>query len=137
MKTDDIVWTFDERPAPPITVHVSAAPPATAAITTQTSPPATERSRPDSESAATGHPAPPFGSLWEFALAVNRGDAAALALAGNGSDGGVPIDAAELRKLLGTVWFRSVFPRLSRRWRDRLFEVVIESVPLQNHVLRG
>ena len=132
----DIAWPFDEQPAPPVTVELSAAPSDTVAITTQTSTPATERSRPDSESANTGHPAPAFGSLWEFALAVNRGDAAALALAGNGSDGGVPIDAAELRKLLGTVWFRSVFPRLSRSWRDRLFEVVIERVPLQNHVLR-
>ena len=76
-----------------------------------------------------------FGSLWEFALAVNRGDAPALALASNGSDGGVPIDAAELRKLLGTVWFRSVFPRLSRSWRDRLFEVLIDGVSFQNQLL--
>lgn len=116
----EIDWTFEERVVPPIAVPVIAAPPETTPVTV---PPARST-------------APAFGSLWEFALAVNRGDAAALTLAGNGSDGGVPIDGAELRKLLGTVWFRSVFSRLSGSWRDRLFEVLIERVPVQNHLLR-
>jgi hypothetical protein len=46
------------------------------------------------------------------------------------------IDATEIRKLLGTVWFRSVFARLSRSWRDRLFEVVIERIPLEDQLLK-
>jgi len=121
----DIAWTPAEQVvAPPTAVRVIAAPPESAV-------PPLEPESPIPAPAATA-----FGSLWEFALAVNRGDAAALALASNGSDGGVPIDAGELRKLLGTVWFRSVFPRLSRSWRDRLFEVVIERMPLQNQVLK-
>ena len=43
----------------------------------------------------------------------------------------------ELRKLLGTFWFRSVFPRLSQEWRDRLFQVLVENVVFQDHVLRS
>jgi hypothetical protein len=42
----------------------------------------------------------------------------------------------ELRKLVTTVWFRSVFACLSQSWRNRLFQVVTERLPLQNHVLR-
>ena len=34
----------------------------------------------------------------------------------------VRVDPTELRKLLGTVWFRSVFPRLSIAWRERLLD---------------
>jgi cell division GTPase FtsZ len=77
-----------------------------------------------------------FSSFWDFARAVNRGDAAAIALAGNGCEPAIEIGAAELRKLLTTVWFRSVFERLSRSWRDRLLEAVIEQVPVTNHQLR-
>src|SRR6185503_8270543 len=117
----EINWPFEERVG-----ALATAVPASAAEAAGPAPLATP---------PVEVPPPSFGSLWEFALAVNRGDAPALALASNGSDGGVPIDAAELRKLLGTVWFRSVFPRLSRSWRDRLFEVLIDGVSFQNQVL--
>jgi cell division GTPase FtsZ len=129
----EIAWTAEARVAP-IAVHVVAVPPRPAAASAP--PHATEPVPVEPPADALSPPAQAFGSFWEFALAVNRGDAAALALAGNGADGGVTIDAAELRKLLGTVWFRSVFPRLSRSWRDRLFEVVTERVPFQNHIVR-
>ena len=79
---------------------------------------------------------PEYSSFREFALALNRGEAAALDLARNESDGGVQIDGPDLRKLLTTVWFRSVFPLLSRSWRNRLLEVVLEKLPLENHVVR-
>ena len=46
------------------------------------------------------------------------------------------VDPTELRKLLGTVWFRSVFPRLSSAWRERLLAVLIDTVVVPNHVLR-
>ena len=39
-------------------------------------------------------------------------------------------------ELLGTVWFRSVFPRLSVAWRERLLTVLADSIVLPNHVLR-
>ena len=78
----------------------------------------------------------PFSSLWEFAIAVNRSDPAALALASNGSDGGMPIDPTELRKLVATVWFRGVFRRLSEDWRDQLFEVLREQLPIENCLVK-
>ncbi|MGH9197475.1 MAG: hypothetical protein ACRD1T_17245, partial [Acidimicrobiia bacterium] len=48
-----------------------------------------------------------FSTFWEFALALNRLDPAALRLAGDGAESGIRIDGIELRKLLGTFWFRS------------------------------
>src|SRR6185436_7847659 len=127
----EINWPFEER-----VVALATAVPASAAEAAGPAPIATPAiAIPALTTPPVEVPPPSFGSLWEFALAVNRGDAPALALASNGSDGGVPIDAAELRKLLGTVWFRSVFPRLSRSWRDRLFEVLIDGVSFQNQVL--
>ena len=121
----DINWTFEER----VVALAPATIPAPAPVPTPAA------SLPEPEPVTRGPAEKVFGSLWEFALAVNRGDAAALTLASNGSDGGVPIDAAELRKLLGTVWFRSVFPHLSRSWRDRLLQVLIDGVSFQNQVL--
>jgi hypothetical protein len=41
-----------------------------------------------------------------------------------------------VRKLLDMMWFRSVLPRLSRDWRDRVLEVLIESAPLPDHAVR-
>jgi hypothetical protein len=106
-------------------------------LSAQVSVQVTEPSSPEHEPATTSAaPRTAFASLWEFALAVNREDASALALAANGSDGGIQIDAAELRKLLGTVWFRSVFPRLSTSWRERLFEMLIEQMPVQDQIVR-
>jgi hypothetical protein len=77
-----------------------------------------------------------FSNFWDFALALNRGDAAALALARNGCEPEIAVHGAELRKLLVTVWFRAVFERLSESWRAWLFEAVTELVPLTNHVVR-
>jgi cell division GTPase FtsZ len=77
-----------------------------------------------------------FASLWEFAVAVNRSDAAALALASNGADPAIPIDGGEVRKLAGTVWFRSVAPKLSEHWRRRLLDALVESVEVPDHLVR-
>ena len=77
-----------------------------------------------------------FSTFWEFAVAVNRSDPAALALASNGVISAIPIDGAEVRKLLGVMWFRSVLPRLSRDWCDRVLEVLLESAPLPDHSVR-
>jgi len=78
-----------------------------------------------------------FSTLWEFALAVNRSDQAALTVAANGSNGGIQIDGPELRKLLSTVWFRSVFSRLSADWRERLFAALTGSVPISNWTVKA
>ena len=76
-----------------------------------------------------------FSTFWEFAVAVNRSDPAALALASNGAPSAIPIDSAELRKLLTTMWFRTVLTRLSADWRDRLLNVMAESMPVSNHLV--
>lgn len=76
-----------------------------------------------------------FATLWELALAVNRGDKAARALAADGTTSDIPIEASEVRKLLGTVWFRSVFQHLSSRWRERLLDVLLDDIPIPNHLL--
>lgn len=77
-----------------------------------------------------------FGNFWDLALAINRSDAGALEIAQNGARALVSVDPTELRKLLGTVWFRSVFPRLSSAWRERLLAVLIDTVVVPNHVLK-
>jgi cell division GTPase FtsZ len=82
-------------------------------------------------------PAPAFSSFWEFALAVNRSDQMALRLAGRGVECNIPIDGRELKKLVGTFWFRSVFPRLSPEWQDRILNVLIEHVTISDRVIRS
>jgi cell division GTPase FtsZ len=77
-----------------------------------------------------------FSTFWEFAVAVNRSDPVALALANNGATSEISIDGAELRKLLGTMWFRTVLARLSSDWRERVLEVLIENAPVADHAVR-
>ena len=77
-----------------------------------------------------------FSTFWEFAVAINRSDPAALALAGNGATSEIPIDGGELRRLLGTVWFRTVLGQLSREWRERILQVLIESATVTDHAVK-
>lgn len=79
---------------------------------------------------------PAFASFWDFALAMNRGNSHALALAANGCEPAIHIGGGELRKLLTTFWFRSVFERLSPSWKQRLFEAVVDLVPVTDHPVR-
>lgn len=81
-------------------------------------------------------PVAAFATFWDFALAVNRSDSAALRLAGSAADLEVPIEVGELRRLLSTFWFRSVFPRLSAGWHQRMLDVLTEQVSIPNHSLR-
>jgi len=81
-------------------------------------------------------PVPLFSNFWEFAVAVNRSDPAALALASNGAKAAIPIDGPELRKLLGTMWFRGVVPRLSDEWRARLLSVLVDTMEIPNHAVK-
>jgi cell division GTPase FtsZ len=74
-----------------------------------------------------------FPTFWEFAHAVNRSDPAALALAGDSATSEIPLDGAEVRKLLTTMWFRTVMARLSRDWRDRILNALVECVTVSNH----
>jgi hypothetical protein len=74
--------------------------------------------------------------VWEFAVAVNRSESAALEIAKNGTSVAIPIDGLDVRKLLGTVWFRGVAPRLSEEWRARLLEALVRDVVVVNHVVK-
>jgi cell division GTPase FtsZ len=77
-----------------------------------------------------------FSGLREFAVAVNRSNPAALALASHGVSSDIPIDGADVRKLLGTMWFRGVVTRLSQAWRTRLFEALRGSLEIPDHIVR-
>jgi len=79
---------------------------------------------------------PTFTTFWEFAVAVNRSDPAALALAGNRATSDVPIDGLELRRLLDMMWFRPVFNRLSQDWRERVLEALIDGTSVPDYVVK-
>ena len=82
-------------------------------------------------------PSPSFSTFWEFALAINRSDPAALRLAENSDLSGIPLDGRELRKLLGTFWFRSAFTRLSPEWQARILSVLAEHITIPDHAIRN
>ena len=114
----DVNWSLESPIVPEVRTPVRAPEPAPLVIQQTVSQPA----------------AP--GSFWDLALAINRSDPAALEIAQNGAGASVSVEPGELKKLLGTVWFRSVFPRLSTAWRDRLLDVLINSVVVPNHLLK-
>jgi cell division GTPase FtsZ len=98
-------------------------------------------SEPESEPEREREPAlerepAPFATFWEFAVALNHSNPAALALAGNGAAAELPIDPLELRRLLGTMWFRSALTRFSRDWRDRMLETLIASAAVADHTVK-
>jgi cell division GTPase FtsZ len=137
----ELDWTISPKPSragrqpsvheSPVPVPVSVPPadqsrdapplPAVAASTRDSAPPATVRS---------------FASLWEFAVALNRQDAAALAIARDGADSQMAFEGMEVKKLLTTVWFRSIFPSLSAAWRERLLTALVDDVVIPNHSLK-
>ena len=91
--------------------------------------------RPDPPAIQPPHPGA-FTTFWEFAIALNRSEPAALVLAGDGAASDIPIDGVELRKLMGMMWFRTVLGRLSEHWRQRVLEVLIESAAVPDHAVK-
>jgi len=77
-----------------------------------------------------------FATFWEFAVALNRSDPAALALARDGAASDISVDRTELRRLLGMMWFRTVFGQLHRDWRERLLHVLIEGATVPDHAVK-
>ena len=78
-----------------------------------------------------------FTTFWEFAIAVNRSEPAALTLAGDGAASDIPMDGGELRRLMGMMWFRTVvLGRLSAHWRQRVLDVLIESAAVPDHAVK-
>ena len=79
---------------------------------------------------------PPFTTVWELAIAINRSDPAALAIARDDAHPAIPVDGAEVKKLLRTVWFRMVAPQLSEGWKARLLEAVARDVLIPDHIVK-
>jgi hypothetical protein len=77
-----------------------------------------------------------FSTFWEFAVAVNRADQEALALARSDATASVPVEATELMRLLGMMWCGTVFGRFSRGWRERLLDVLIENATVGDHAVK-
>ena len=78
-----------------------------------------------------------FSTFWEFAIAVNRSEPAALTLASDGAASDIPMDGAELRRLMGMMWFRTVvLGRLSAHWRQRVLDVLIDSAAVPDHAVK-
>jgi len=125
----DIEWSVaadgEERPAPRFEskerLVVVPSPAVRSAL-----PPAVEANQTDSA----------FSSFWEFAVAMNRSEPAAIALASDGATCAMTIEPADVRKLLGTVWFRGVVPRLSEVWRTRLLDALVDGVTVPNHLVK-
>jgi hypothetical protein len=125
----DVDWPLDSRVSlpPPVQavvrerVAVAAAAPGPIAVVVALEPPRVPTS---------------FQTFRELCLGVNRRDAAAMAIAGNGATSEIPLNCADVRKLLGTVWFRSVFAQLSQDWRGRILDTLLESSPIPDHLVR-
>jgi cell division GTPase FtsZ len=77
-----------------------------------------------------------FSTLWEFAVALNRQDPDALAIARDGAEHQISLDGLEVRKLITRIWFRTAFQHFSARWRERLLEALIEDVAIPNHSVK-
>jgi cell division GTPase FtsZ len=119
------------RPAnEPIAVEPSAP------VTAESSEPTERPAAPSDHAVVEPPPAFAFTTFWEFAVAVNRSNPAALALAGNSATPDMPIDRVELRRLLGVMWFRTVLARLSRDWRERVLEALIDGTTVPDYSLK-
>jgi cell division GTPase FtsZ len=90
---------------------------------------------PSTRKIAQASPARGVTTFRDFAVALNRADPAALALAGDGTSD-IPVDGTEVRRLLGMMWFRTAFDRLSGAWRERLLHALLESTAVPDHALK-
>ncbi len=122
-EADTVPETVDEVPVASGEGDVTASTDVTASI--------------DAAPAVDPAPAPSFPTVWEFARAVNRSEPAALRLAGGAVPRDMSMDGRELRKLIGTFWFRSVFPSLSREWRDHILNLLVEHTTVPDHAVRS
>jgi cell division GTPase FtsZ len=77
-----------------------------------------------------------FTTFWEFAVALNRSDPKALALANESASADIPVDRAEVRRLIGMMWFRTVLDRLPPQWRERLLLLLIDSTTVPDHTIK-
>lgn len=143
----DIEWNVERRTPALVSLSPSASSREAAAqsieaipaqqIVTLIQTPQSARAEPKPEKRVTADNTRPFASFWEFALALNRSDPTAIALAVDGAESTMPLETADIRKLLSTFWVRSVFPRLSTHWRDRMLEKLLHDVAIPDHAVRN
>jgi hypothetical protein len=77
-----------------------------------------------------------FETFWDFARALARSDAWAMELAADAPPPDMAIEGETVRKLLSTLWVKSIFPLLSDAWRARLLDVLQRQVEIPNHMMR-
>ena len=131
----DVDWPLDRRVSLPLPVQAIAQERVAVAAETRV---AAARTGPIAVVVAV-EPAPSpasFPTFRDLCLGINRREAAALAIAQNGASSEIALNCAEVRKLIGTVWFRSVFAQLSQDWRDRILDTLLQSSPLPDHTVR-
>ena len=121
-----IEWSAERRPPPRANAPTEVRELATVAPVAADGRPIPRRVGPDSR------------TFWEVAAAVNRLDPAALKLAEGAPNPAVRIDvpgaAQTVEHVLVPIW---CFLRLSQDWRDRLLQVLFETVVIPDHVLTG
>jgi cell division GTPase FtsZ len=78
---------------------------------------------------------PPFATVVDLAKALNRLDPAALELAARDPLPDILIEGPAVKRMIEAVWFRSVFPRFSSSWRERLLESLAGGIVIPNHGL--
>jgi cell division GTPase FtsZ len=78
-----------------------------------------------------------FASVTDLAKGLNRLDPVALELAARDPQPDIVIEGSAVRKLVGAPWFRSIFPKLSSSWRERLLDALADGVVIPNHMLSG
>jgi len=98
--------------------------------------PIAQQTAPSNRKTGNAPPARGITTFRDFAIALNHADPAALALASDGGAFDIPVDGAEVRRLLGMMWFRTAFDRLPRNWRERLLHVLIESTTVPDHAIK-
>ena len=80
-------------------------------------------------------PGPRFATVVDLARALNRLDPIALEIAARDPAPDILIEGSMVRTLIGAIWFRAIFPKLSSSWHERLLDALAASVVIPNHVL--
>jgi cell division GTPase FtsZ len=132
----DVDWSLERGVRPSANVYRAAVEPLAIDDAAKSPAPVEPRPSPTDQKVVNPPQVRGFSTFWEFAVALNRSDPAALALAGDGATSSIPLDPIELRRLVGMMWFRTVFGRLHGDWRERLLHVLIESATVADHAVK-
>jgi cell division GTPase FtsZ len=132
----EVDWSLERGVRPSADVHRTVVEPIAAADAAKSPAPVESRTIPTAQKVGNPPQARAFSTFWEFAVALNRSDPVALALAGDGATSSIPLDGIEMRRLLGMMWFRTVFGRLGGDWRERLLQVLLESATVADHAVK-